>query len=172
MNKFLSIVVFGAIFTFSSHASINPSTYTDAVRTQHYIPTIEIIENNTPELNPVWVECLAKNIYYESRGEPVRGQIAVAAVTLNRLNDPRFPDDVCEVIYQRVNRRCQFSWVCMRLSPPQGEAWNRSIEVATEYLLGNHDDPTNGAIFFSNPQYTSFGRNVRRAVAIGNHRFW
>jgi spore germination cell wall hydrolase CwlJ-like protein len=172
MNKFLSVVIFGAVFAFSSHANIAPTVYIDTNRTESYPQSIDILEFNTPELNQDWVFCLAKNIYYESRGEPVRGQIAVAAVTLNRLNDPRFPDDLCEVIYQRVNRRCQFSWVCMRNNPPTGESWERSIELATQYLLGYHTDPTNGAIFFSNPRYTSFGRNVRRAIAIGNHRFW
>jgi spore germination cell wall hydrolase CwlJ-like protein len=172
VNKFLSKIILCVAFLIPSSGDSNTYNRVNIDVEQYYPYSVYIIENNEPELNPEWVQCLAENIYYESRGEPILGQIAVAAVTINRFNDPRFPNDICEVIHQRVNRRCQFSWVCMRLRPPHGEAWNRSVELATEYLLGIHDDPTNGAIFFSNPRYTSFGRNVRRAIAIGNHRFW
>ena len=59
------------------------------------------------------LQCLALNVYWEARSEPMQGQLAVAAVTLNRVNDPRFPDDICDVVRQggEVRKhRCQFSW--------------------------------------------------------------
>jgi hypothetical protein len=61
------------------------------------------------------LDCLASNVYWEARAEPRLGQIAVAAVTLNRVADPGFPDTVCGVVRQGEERgrdRCQFSWYC------------------------------------------------------------
>lgn len=65
-------------------------------------------------------ECLAKNIYFEARGETIAGQVAVAWVTLNRMESSKFPDTLCGVVYQaRTDRngnplrhQCQFSWFC------------------------------------------------------------
>ena len=65
-------------------------------------------------------ECLARNIYFEARNEPLAGQLAVAMVTLNRVNDKEFPNKICDVVYQGLHwasghpkrDRCQFSWYC------------------------------------------------------------
>ena len=61
------------------------------------------------------IDCLADNIYYESAYEPESGQVAVALVTLNRVNHPAFPKDVCGVVKQKTNSTCQFSWFCMNV---------------------------------------------------------
>ena len=60
------------------------------------------------------VKCLATAIYFEARGEPERGQIAVAQVVLNRLKNPAYPNTICAVVYQNKNKRnaCQFSFAC------------------------------------------------------------
>jgi len=91
-------------------------------------------------------ECLSRNIYHEAANEPIEGQVAVAVVTLNRANDPFYPNNVCDVVYQRgsysakktvevkigkgkkqrteereVTKNwtvCQFSWTCERVKPP------------------------------------------------------
>ena len=74
--------------------------------------------------------CLAQNVYFEARNQPLAGQFAVISVTINRVNDHRFPDTVCGVVYQGPHRptwkgtgemipvrhRCQFSWYCDGLS--------------------------------------------------------
>src|SRR4249919_3991403 len=73
---------------------------------------------DTSKIDPEEAYCLAENIYYESRNEDIRGQFAVGAVTLNRVNDGRFPSTVCDVVKQanihRVTKRvvCAFSWYC------------------------------------------------------------
>ena len=59
-----------------------------------------------PELDPKQHECLAMNIYHESRGERLEGQIAVAQVTINRMEHTKWPSTICEVVYQPK----QFSW--------------------------------------------------------------
>ena len=63
------------------------------------------------------VECLAKNMYHEARGESYQGMVAVAFVTLNRTVSEVFPSKVCDVVYQKNQRGCQFSWVCARTIP-------------------------------------------------------
>jgi N-acetylmuramoyl-L-alanine amidase len=88
------------------------------------------------------MECLAKNIYFESRNQSRLGQIAVAQVTLNRVTDLRYPDTVCDVVEQGVKNRdgsmrrhmCQFSWYCDGLpdNPLNEEMWAQSYERAYE----------------------------------------
>ena len=59
------------------------------------------------------LDCLAINIYREAGYEPFEGKVAVAQVTMNRVEDPQFPNDVCSVVYQKsttVKTVCQFSW--------------------------------------------------------------
>ena len=56
--------------------------------------------------------CLASNIYFEARSEPIAGQIAVAEVTLNRVGSHDYPNDICGVVLQENDDGCQFSWWC------------------------------------------------------------
>jgi len=70
--------------------------------------------------------CLAQNVYFEARNQPAAGQLAVMSVTINRVNDERFPNTVCGVVYEGPTRpswkgtgemipirhKCQFSWYC------------------------------------------------------------
>ena len=68
-----------------------------------------------------FLTCLALNIYFEARNQPVMGQIGVSMVVLNRVNSTDYPDNVCDVIYQGKHskitgmpfrHKCQFSWYC------------------------------------------------------------
>ena len=61
------------------------------------------------------VDCLAENIYHEARTEGTKGQQAVALVTMNRLNNDKFPKKICEVVKQKTNGTCQFSWYCNKV---------------------------------------------------------
>ena len=81
------------------------------------------------------LDCLALNIYWEARSESLLGQLAVAAVTLNRVAAPAFPDSVCEVVFQgeeRGRHLCQFSWRCDGLDdrPRNLVAWQEARRVA------------------------------------------
>jgi spore germination cell wall hydrolase CwlJ-like protein len=84
------------------------------------------------------MKCLATAVYFEARGEPVAGQVAVAQVVLNRLKSDRYPDTVCGVVYQNAQRRnrCQFSFACDGKSdvPREAAAWRRARNVATDVL--------------------------------------
>lgn len=123
------------------------------------------------------VDCLARNIYWEAGGEPEIGKIAVAAVTLNRVNDGRFPKNVCGVVEQgsRGSGRCQFTWACdgRRHVAPRGSRWQEALAIAHQVLHLGYDDPTNGALFFHGISERTRWTHIRSMVAeIGNHMFY
>ena len=76
--------------------------------------------------------CLSLNVYFEARNQPVAGQVAVAQVTMNRVADPRYPDTVCEVVYDHK----QFSWYWDGKSdrPVEEEAWEQAQLIASAVL--------------------------------------
>jgi len=116
-------------------------------------------------------ECLARNIYFEARGESTQGQIAVAQVTMNRVHSSRYPNTVCEVVYQRR----QFSWThtVRDQTPRDAEAWERAQHLAEQVIEEQVGDPTNGATHYHTRSVNpSWARQLRRTVDIGVHRFY
>lgn len=121
------------------------------------------------------VECLARNIYFESRGQPHLGKLAVANVTLNRSRDTGL--SVCSTVYQRTATVCQFSWVC-ELQESQTKQkikinntyWYESLIIA--YLAYNNmvPDITNNAKYFYNPKIAS-PKWAKIKVAVNNEYF-
>ncbi|MBI1204690.1 MAG: cell wall hydrolase [Rhodopseudomonas sp.] len=85
-------------------------------------------------------KCLANAVYFEARDEPVRAQIAVAQVVLNRVFSPYYPNDVCAVIYQNAGRHlaCQFTFACDGKSKAvtEPDAWTRAVRIAKDTLDG------------------------------------
>jgi spore germination cell wall hydrolase CwlJ-like protein len=86
-------------------------------------------------------KCLADAVYFEARGEPMRGQMAVAQVVMNRVFSGRYPNNVCGVVYQNANRRlaCQFTFACegknlSRIDEP--EMWAQAKRIAKDTLDG------------------------------------
>jgi spore germination cell wall hydrolase CwlJ-like protein len=119
------------------------------------------------------VRCLAENIYFESRGESLAGQVAVAKVTLNRLNEG-YARTVCGVVKQG----CQFSWVCNNpKAVPTGQTWTQAVGIALVMLSDKDhiEDPTNGATHF-HATYINWQpswKRVKSSVSqIGNHVFY
>ena len=84
--------------------------------------------------------CLARAVYFEARGEPIQGQIAVAQVVLNRAASGRWPSTICKVVNQGIERgsKCQFSFACWASSRGElsGELWDRSRGIAEDVLAG------------------------------------
>ena len=122
------------------------------------------------------LECLAKAIYFEARGESIAGQRGVAAVVLNRVKSPKFPDTVCDVVHQggQDRRDCQFSWWCDGLpdEPTDKQAWVRAATIAHEMMNGA-PDPTNGALYFHHTGVSpSWGTQLRRLATIGAHVYY
>ncbi len=124
------------------------------------------------------IRCLAQNIYFEARGEPMVGKIAVGHVVLNRAADRRWPRQVCSVIKQggyKQRHRCQFSWWCDGRSdkPVNRAAWKESLHVAKLIKQGFANDPTNGALWYHavnvRPVWT---KTLTRYALIGQHVFY
>lgn len=95
------------------------------------------------------MRCLALTVYWEARGEPREGQLAVAHVVLNRLGRPGFANTVCGVVHQGGRAAsCQFHWYCRGADPAprQAESWVVAQGVALDALADG--DPTNGAQYF------------------------
>ena len=70
--------------------------------------------------------CLALNVYFEARSEPIAGKIAVAEVTLNRVASQDYPNTICEVVLQENQNGCSFSWWCDKKSDVPAERTPRS----------------------------------------------
>ncbi len=117
------------------------------------------------------LDCLAKNVYFEARGEPRLDQIAVAHVTVNRSQARAFPNSVCGVVYQRG----QFSWTRDANSdvPRDRSAWNRSLQVAQGVLSESHADPTDGATYFWNPHRVTppWARRMVTTLRTASHAY-
>jgi spore germination cell wall hydrolase CwlJ-like protein len=122
------------------------------------------------------LECLAKAVYFEARGENEIGQRAVAAVVLNRVRSLDFPNSICAVVQQggTARRDCQFSWWCDGLSdePRDTRAWVRAATIAHEMIQGA-PDPTNGALYFHSTRVApSWRSQLRRVSTIGAHIYY
>src|SRR5581483_6690284 len=87
-------------------------------------------------------KCLADAVYFEARGEPVRGQMAVAQVVMNRVFSGYYPRNVCQTVYQNANRRfaCQFTFACDGIpeTVDEPQAWLRAERIADDYLDGKY----------------------------------
>lgn len=128
------------------------------------------------------VDCLAKNIYHEAASESYEGKLAVAQVTMNRVNSGKFPSDICSVVYQKTTDQnlktvCQFSWTCMvrELVTKDKYAWEVSVIIAkralTEPVL--HDKIAETNALYYHAVYVNPGWNKTKVVKqIGNHIFY
>jgi spore germination cell wall hydrolase CwlJ-like protein len=136
------------------------------------------IGGTTAALKDRQLQCLAKNIYYESRGESLQGQVAVAKVTLTRL-DEGYARTVCGVVQQRSTAGCQFEWVCKESLPrPAGAVWQQAVAISALLLhapRGTVEDPTNGATHFHATYINwrpGWARDKDSVQRIGNHVFY
>ena len=143
-----------------------------------YQAPINVSMHRTAAKHQRALKCLAMNIYWEARSEPVAGQVAVAAVTLNRVEDRRFPDDVCKVVRQggEIRRhRCQFSWWCdgKKDVPLEAEAWRRANTLARLTSAGVIEDPTGGAMWYHADYVEPYWAEAKKQVTkIGKHIFY
>ena len=120
------------------------------------------------------VDCLAENIYHEAGYEPKDGKLAVALVTLNRTQDPRYPDTICSVVKQRNKYTCQFSWFCEPVKLNKNSiVYEKAMDVAL-FAYANYeniDDITKGALFY-HADYVNPRWKLERTTVIGRHIFY
>lgn len=141
---------------------------------QPLIEPVAMIQRDTEE-RARQIECLARNIYFEARGEPVAGQIAVGLVTINRVRSSVFPDTICDVVHQRH----QFSWAWDKIPDKisQPEVYDR-LYALSSLLYDNYyedavfPDIVDGATHFHTPEVNPQWRGKKLVVRIGNHGFY
>lgn len=122
-------------------------------------------------------KCLAEAIYFEARGEDLRGQFAVAEVILNRAESDRYPDTICAVVYQGSTRRhaCQFSFACDGKAETIHDkaAFATAGRIARLMLDGEARTLTNGATYFhARSVRPSWARKFQLTARIGSHVFY
>jgi spore germination cell wall hydrolase CwlJ-like protein len=124
--------------------------------------------------------CLARNVYFEARGEPLAGQYAVAEVTMNRKASGRYPGKVCEVVYQknwdplRGRYVGAFSWTEFDSLPaPTGVQWLQAWEIAEAVYYGREPPLLEGAMFFHATYIKPDWAKTKKPLArIGGHVFY
>lgn len=158
-------------------------------------PPVESFEES---IDIYQAQCLATNIYHEARGESYAGKVAVANVTMNRVKSPKFPNTICEVVYQSQTRenwkgeevpkrnKCQFSWYCdgksddIVLVTAEGNvikermlAWEMSQLVANQSVRGNLIDITDGSTHYFNSDLANpyWATAYQQVVQIDSHSF-
>lgn len=118
------------------------------------------------------IKCLAKNIFHESRGESIKGQVAVALVTLNRTKHDSYPSTVCGVVYQKG----QFSWTNENLRISDKDSWDEALVLARKVMYTNYAEkmlPNFSAIHFHSIKVKPRWKIVKqRPLKIGNHIFY
>ena len=130
--------------------------------------------------------CMAFNIYHEANNQSMLGQIAVGQVVMNRVEDSRFPDTVCEVVKQAVTykgtdkpvlHKCQFSWYCDgKKDEPNydSKSWSKALKYAVVVLGGDITlDFTEGATHYHATYVRpAWAKTKTRTTRIDRHIFY
>jgi len=151
-------------------------------------------QENRPELY-----CLAQNVYFEAKSEPLAGQYAVADVVLNRVQDTRYPNTICEVvregpikeswktrqhadlpdderIYHPIKNRCQFSWYCDGKADTtrDSDAWRQAQIIAYKIVYDQKmRGITEGATHYHADYVSpSWAKSIQLVGSISTHIFY
>jgi spore germination cell wall hydrolase CwlJ-like protein len=130
-----------------------------------------VAQLRAPETGSHQLDCLATGIYFESKSEPLAGQLAVGQVIANRTQSGgRFPDSYCGVLFQHG----QFSFIHGRSLPSvnhSNKQWQTAVAIAKIVDEGLQTSAAGNALFF-HARYVSPGWHMKRVASIGNHVFF
>ena len=126
------------------------------------------------------IKCLTLNIFHEARSESIKGQHAVASVTLNRVASKHYPNTICEVVYEkrwdRIRKRYvgQFSWTEFDQPPKlKSKAWHQAWKIANTAYKDKDKKQLKGALFYhANYIKPSWARKKKPVARIGSHIFY
>ena len=123
------------------------------------------------------MSCLAEALYFEASGEPIKGQLAVGEVILNRVEDTRYPSSICKVVNQGTGRRfaCQFTYTCdgKLETVHERKPYEMSLKIA-KILLPTHDRklPRGSTHYHSNYVNPKWSKKFKRVANFGRHIFY
>jgi len=161
------------------------------IQLQNIITPVQANNEIYRYFNKKQLTCLYDNIYHEARNQPIVGQMAVMYVTLNRVDDSRFPNTICEVVMQGPHRRswkdltklvpirhqCHFSWYCDGKSDEVTDqaAYDAIRYMVNEILMGSVKifDITEGATHYHADYVSPSWANTKtKTVEIEDHIFY
>ena len=130
------------------------------------------------------LQCLALNIYFETRASSLADAMSVSDVVLNRVNSTKFPNNVCDVVYEGIEKgrhKCQFSWYCDGKSDKIPEfdidlynaIFTKATRMIGQYNWGNLDDMTKGSTHYhADYVYPEWRQTKTKMITIDNHIFY
>jgi N-acetylmuramoyl-L-alanine amidase len=147
-----------------------------AMRLLHAVVAAQLSSASLPPEDLKSVTCMAQNLWFEARGSSHTDRLAIANVVLNRVDDPRYPNDICEVIWQPY----QFSWTndgrsdqVRVLNPMDRRAWREIVELSIASVTAGIDDPTQGATHFhATYVQPAWASSLKRLVQIDDHVYY
>ncbi|HYI40227.1 MAG TPA: cell wall hydrolase [Allosphingosinicella sp.] len=151
-------------------AAIAPSPPVEAEKPARRTLAELVADHSGTRTSDAQQECLAGAVYFESKGEPLHGQLSVAEVILNRARSGRFPASACGVVKQRG----QFSFIRGGRFPAIARgslAWKRAVAIAHIAVQDLADGPAPKALFFHAKRVSPRWR-LTRVAAVGNHIFY
>ena len=167
----ISILVPGAVIWFAVINQLSDARAHAQYRLVAEVTPLVVVERE--------LECMTRNIYYEAATEPVEGKLAVAQITMNRVASDRFPDSVCEVVYQKTRFSdrtvCQFSWYCdgsAQRRRVQESLWLESRAAAKKVMFEGWRLPSLERSMFYHADYVNPRWRLDRVVQIGRHIFY
>ena len=139
--------------------------------------TFDWLDRQPPAKGDAQWACLAEALYFEARGETVKGQFAVAEVIMNRVKSSRFPGTLCGVIKQGTGRKyqCQFTYTCDGYKDviAEKQAYERVAKVARAVMDGMVSGLTGGATYYHTTAVRPrWSRTFKQTARIGVHIFY
>ena len=132
---------------------------------------IKLQHNNniTIKYQQTQIECLAENIYHEARGESIKGQKAVANVTINRMKSKKFPNDICGVVFQKK----QFSWTNSgKKKIDNHDEYEKIKKLATQIYESKESIVGNAMYYHTDKVRLVWTKNLKKVANIGSHIFY
>ncbi len=141
---------------------------------------VEGAKQSTKKIKKEELDCMASNIYFEAATQSRIGKIAVAQVTMNRVNSKKFPNSVCEVVFQGPHnpknpKACQFSWYCDGKPDVirNKRTWRECVYVAKYVMLGGVPDITLSSTHY-HAKYVNpwWAKKLKMTIAVEDHIFY
>jgi spore germination cell wall hydrolase CwlJ-like protein len=185
MSTQLKVLAVWALLVFG--ANIVPSQSEALSLTPNTVPVelkVDLKQSSVtkPEVCYANVQCrkLAEAVFFEGRGEPVKGQYAIAYTIINRRDSGKYADDVHGVVNQKRRGICQFSYMCQINAKGRrtaigndDQSWQKALDVAYNTYFYEAVDPTKGGEFFHTKKVKPIWRHqLQPALALGNHIFY
>lgn len=138
-------------------------------------------QSKSSRLSVSQMQCLVKNMIHEAGNQSDKGKLAVAAVTLNRVNAVGFPSTICGVVYEKVGGMHQFSWTAFKKEPKiDPKVYAKTYDLAHQLVYNQIDSPIGPDVTYYHAAYMSssnknvrwFKRTLIKVATIGDHIFY